>query len=360
MAFRKVAEDASTVTVGWDEVPGQEGYVPTIDGSDVLTDGKRHPGTSKTQRQVRIGKRQDGQPHRYGAKVLTAKEEGSVVVPEPAPAQAGSLPRLGISNGSRIVDRRTSAEQDAELDKCRAVGAQTVRFDMWQQGEALARVVLDKARARGLEPMIVLGGTRRNWSTPTPRDWALWAAAQVGVVGSRCRLYEVCNEPDLNNCTPEVYTAVLRETYGRVKAANPEAVVVGGALWKWDQGSTANPQAGTVGWVDRMWDAGAADYLDVLSLHLYDDPLAAGDWNTWNKLPLIRAIVGPDLPIVSTESGGPVPKYTLEQQATFVRRALVDERIESAYIYTMLDDDVPGFGIYGRPAYDAFRAVANG
>ncbi len=76
-------------------------------------------------------------------------------------------------------------------------------------------------------------------------------------------------------------------------------------------------------------------------------------------------------PIVSTESGGPTPKYSLTKQATIVTNALNSaDGIGTGYrktrfmlIYNMLDDDVAGFGMLDssrlpRPSFYAFQAVA--
>lgn len=81
MNVQQLAETAATVTIGWTPAAGQEGYVPTIDGSETLTDGKRHPGTSKTQASVKIGKPGDGKPHAYGVNILGVVDSGSVTVP---------------------------------------------------------------------------------------------------------------------------------------------------------------------------------------------------------------------------------------------------------------------------------------
>jgi hypothetical protein len=94
---RKVAEDATTVTIALDAVPGVEAYALTVDGHTILSDGKRHvfydPAAPR-----RIGKVQDGQPHQYGAVALIRGDSGYVTVPTPptppppAVALGGSLP----------------------------------------------------------------------------------------------------------------------------------------------------------------------------------------------------------------------------------------------------------------------------
>jgi hypothetical protein len=87
VTVRLKAEDATTITVAWDRPAGQWGYVPTIDGSEILSDGKRHIGKSSSAAQVKIGKVRDGQPHRYGVVLLVNGGAGDV-----AGKPAGALP----------------------------------------------------------------------------------------------------------------------------------------------------------------------------------------------------------------------------------------------------------------------------
>lgn len=85
MNVRIVSETPTLITIAWDPVGGQQGFVPTIDTSELLTDGKRHASTSKTQSQVKIGKPQDGLPHAYGVNILGVSQSGSVTSPSPTP-----------------------------------------------------------------------------------------------------------------------------------------------------------------------------------------------------------------------------------------------------------------------------------
>lgn len=78
LGLRVVSQDTRTVTLAWNPPDGQQGYVATIDGSQTLTDGKRHASVSTTAKQVRIGKKQDGQPHRYGVDILGVAASSSI------------------------------------------------------------------------------------------------------------------------------------------------------------------------------------------------------------------------------------------------------------------------------------------
>lgn len=85
MNVRKKSETATVVELEWDAVPGQQGYVTTLDGDEKMADGKRHFSGSKTARTVKIGK-PDQNPHDYGVRILTVGDSGSVRVPaDPSP-----------------------------------------------------------------------------------------------------------------------------------------------------------------------------------------------------------------------------------------------------------------------------------
>lgn len=117
LSVRKIAEDAVAITIGWPRTIGQWGYVPTIDGGEILTDGKRHIGKSSTKRSVKIGKRRDGKTHRYGVKLLTTStaQTGEVIgtaspPPDqnPPPAVDNSLAQSWLILGQEPMDALNS------------------------------------------------------------------------------------------------------------------------------------------------------------------------------------------------------------------------------------------------------------
>jgi hypothetical protein len=303
----------------------------------------------------------------------TATATSSVTVSNtstPPPTTWGNLPRFGISTGYKILTR-TPAEQNYELDQIQAIGAKVVRFDSLPGNQAQVDPVVTGLLARGMEPFLILFGTTGPIS---PSTAASFASSQATKWKGRVRLYEFANEPDLDGWTPEQYTAALKTTYTALKAADPKAILVGGALWKWDQGPTANPSGGAREWVRRMYAAGAKGYFDMLSLHLYDDPDQHGSWNLWDQAftmsPSIRSIMDSNgdqaVPIISTESGGPVSTYGEGGQATIVDHDfnhLYAGQLGMLFVYTMLNDDVSGFGLLRddrtrRPAWSTFWSRA--
>lgn len=68
--LRITNETAKTLTVEWDPVPGAIGFLPLIDGKQVLADGKRHPSWDGSRTSTKFGRPQDNKPHEYTVAVL--------------------------------------------------------------------------------------------------------------------------------------------------------------------------------------------------------------------------------------------------------------------------------------------------
>jgi cellulase (glycosyl hydrolase family 5) len=294
--------------------------------------------------------------------------------PPPSPsAIPADVPQYGFSLGGRSLFR-SAADRAFELDQIQAAAnghRAVVRIDSTPSWQPWLDTWVSDALARNLEPMLILFGN----NGPVSADAAAsFAAAQGAKWKGKVRLFELANEPDLNGWTPEQYTADLKAAYVALKTANPNAIMVAGGLWKWDAGATANPSGGAREWVRRMYAAGAKGYFDMLSLHFYDDPDDHGTWNLWDQAfsmsTSIRSIMDANgdqaIPIASTESGGPTTKYGEAGQATIVDHDfnhLYSGQIRMLLVYTMLDDDVPGFGMLRddrtrRPAWYAFQQRA--
>lgn len=104
-------------------------------------------------------------------------------------------------------------------------------------------------------------------------DWGDYVAAVVSRYRGRVRYYQLWNEPNIypewgeRQVDPEGYTQLLCEGYRRVKEADPDAVVVSGALaptvaltWR---------DLSDFVFLQRMYDAGAAACFDVLAVNDY-------------------------------------------------------------------------------------------
>ena len=104
-------------------------------------------------------------------------------------------------------------------------------------------------------------------------DFGDFAAATAERYQGRIHYYQLWNEPNGNeewgiqDVNPEAYTALLCEGYRRIKAVDPEAVVIAAAL---------TPTLAMDGrhmndliFLQRMYNAGAADCFDVFSTQGY-------------------------------------------------------------------------------------------
>lgn len=291
-------------------------------------------------------------------------------VPDPVPVPIPQgLRKFGLSHGATVINR-DQGTRDFELDQTKAVGSQSSRLDIWRQGESSSNRAGDQVRQRGMDVLLCLGGTFRGpWNDPN--GYAAWMGQQASALGAKQRLYEFFNEPDLNGATPQTYAQHFKAGKAAVKKANPNAICVFGALWKGAGGPQAFVQAGI--------DLGCFDETDVVSMHLYDDALERGSWNIWDMAypwqggyyngNTVREILdrsGLHIPIISTESGAPIPKYSVQRQADIVKHALEEVKkgkIAAVYVYTMMDDDVSGFGMLDgnrqkRLSWDAYKLAA--
>jgi hypothetical protein len=305
----------------------------------------------------------------YATDGRNATASASVTVSNAAPPQptSGSIPRFGISSGYRIL-QRTSADQAFELDQIKEAGGGIVRTCSTPSNQAAVDQFVSAVLARGMQPLLVL------WCTTGPISGttaASFAASQAAKWKGRVRLYEFANEPDLNGWSGTTYANALIPLYDAIKANDPNAIVIAGSLWK--------GAGGPVQFVTDMYNAGAKGHFDILSLHLYDDPFAAGSWNIWNMAfhmsPSVRSVMDAHgdsaIPIASTETGGPTTTYGETGQATIIAHgfdALSDPRLAFILVYSLMDDVVtaqPGFGLLRpdltrRPAWTVFhdRATA--
>jgi hypothetical protein len=298
----------------------------------------------------------------------------SNAAPAPSPT-ASAWPRYGTSNGWKLPFRSTT-DQDFEIGQDVALGAKYVRIG---PNDA----IIQKLLANGLTPIIIFGGNPSYpWAT-TPQQLASQAAGYASRWGSRI-LYECMNEVNIHGWTPDAYLPYLQAFHDAVKAASPSATVLMNGLW------TGSGSQALIPWSERFINLGGLADTDLYNVHLYDDAAEHGSWSMWDMTfgsggagfydtKNVRSLVDawttahgkPKMPIVSTESGGPVPKYSEAKQATIVTDALrAADGVGTGYrklaftlIYNVLDDDVAGFGLLRsdrtkRPAWDAFHAVA--
>jgi len=124
------------------------------------------------------------------------------------------------------------------------------------------------------------GDARGSYAPPDDfEDYGDFVEAVVSRYRGRIRFYQVWNEPNIypewgnRPVDPEAYTRLLCLAYDRIKAADPDAVVISGALAPTIALGTLRAEGGndlmdTV-FLQRMYDAGAADCFDILAVNNY-------------------------------------------------------------------------------------------
>ncbi|MEO8285377.1 MAG: O-antigen ligase family protein [Chloroflexota bacterium] len=109
-----------------------------------------------------------------------------------------------------------------------------------------------------------------------PRDnneYGDFAAAVAERYKGKIKYFQIWNEPNLigewggHPVNAEEYTALLKVAHDRIKAVNPEAVIVTAALAPTTENSVQNQN--DILYLEAMYRAGAAPYFDVLSTMLY-------------------------------------------------------------------------------------------
>jgi hypothetical protein len=268
------------------------------------------------------------------------------------------------------------AEIDAALDEMQALGVNTVRIGIpwaginpipgyydWSQSDYL----INAADERGMGILAVLVTTPTYaqdpaapgiYSEPTsPEAFGEFAGLAAERYAGKVGAYEVWNEPNAAPFygpapDPAGYTELLQAAYPAIKAADPDALVVGGVV-----GSTVtyeNYTLNPVTFVDQMYQAGAQGYFDALSFHPYQytTPFSQGGYHPdspINQLADIHDLMvangDADKLVWASEYGQPTSIAGDAVQAAYIEDMLTTWRTIDytgpAFIYT-LEDDLTG------------------
>jgi hypothetical protein len=271
-------------------------------------------------------------------------------------------PKMGIH--TRLTDEVEPWKIKRTLEMVREMGAVwIVEYFPWAYHEPApgrfdwshADLVVDHARRQGLTVIARLGFVPE-WARPDPEiqpttftyldedqcdAFAGYVGAFVEHFRGRVDHVVIWNEPNISlewgyrPVDPEGYTQLLRAVYPRAKAANPDVVILGGAL-----APTLAPPGDPEGMNDldylrRMLAAGAGDAMDGLAVHAYGwqmPPDAPADPATVNfaRTELLHQLLvetgHEELPIYITEGGwNDHPRWTKavqpSQRAAFTLRA---------------------------------------
>ena len=215
-----------------------------------------------------------------------------LIVPGPPQTVHTTHPIVGVH--TRLTDEVEEWKIQRSLEMVRQMGSPwIVELFPWAYYHAEdggiawdhPDLVINHAHAQGLKVIARIGLTP-SWARPkdTPLnylddtaydDFAEFAARFAERYEGKLAAIIVGNEPNLSYewgyraGTAVDYTNLLKTVYPAVKAANPDVLVLGGAL-----APTLEPAGSPWGlndleYLDQMYTAGAADYFDGLAVHSY-------------------------------------------------------------------------------------------
>lgn len=248
-------------------------------------------------------------------------------------------PKVGVH--TRLTDEAAPWKVERTLQMVREMGAPwIVEFFPWAYLEPHensfawehADQVIDHARAQGLTVIARLGLVPA-WARPDPRvrettftyldqkhypDFGDFVYAFVNRYKDRVKHIIILNEPNLSYewgmrpVDPQGYVDLLKIAYERAHAADPNVIVLAGAL-----APTLEPIGSAAGlndliYLQKMYEAGAKNYFDGLSAHAYglqspiDAPADSSQVN-FRRIDLLRQIMinrgDQDKKVYITEAG---------------------------------------------------------
>ncbi len=305
-----------------------------------------------------------------------------------APAQSNF--QIGIS----VHLTRDPAGIPAQLGLVRSAGAVSIRDDVpWarverQKGQLIMPAAVDElvnqALQADLQPLLILdyGNPLYDAGDKPLSPEALSAFARYAVFVTRhfkgrVHAYEMWNEwngtvANTRRGSPEDYVRFLKVVYPAVKAVDPSAVLVGGAV------------AGLkLDWLSSMLAAGGVGFFDALSIHPYNfsqpdrTAHAFAQSVVATESIIHRYTGGRDVPLYITEMGWPLfggpGGISLEQQASLLAQMFLTARtmpfLKGIWWYDLRDDGSDpnnkenNFGLVDpslkpKPSYVALAAVA--
>ena len=257
------------------------------------------------------------------------------VFPQPLQTVQAEQPHVCVH--TNLIDEVDEWKIQRSLELVREMGADTiVEFFPWAyiepsednyQWQRVDRI-LTHAEQQGIT-IIARFGLVPSWARPRDSapnfipdvgfdEFAEYTTKFAARYAGRIDHYIIWNEPNLAfewgfaEYDPWRYTRLLQAVYEPIHAANPNAVVLAGAL-----APTLEPELSPNGTDDLiylrgMYEYGAADYFDALAVHTYGfthpaEQAPAADRLNFRRAELIREVMigygDADTPVFITESG---------------------------------------------------------
>lgn len=201
------------------------------------------------------------EPEKRARSLVLAREAGFTFI-----RQEFTWEDIEVHGQGDFVDRRNDPEGVDAWAKYDQIVQLAQDYDM----EIIARLSNPPAWSRAL-PVAETGSLAPPDDT---QDFADFATAVASRYRGQITYYQVWNEPNGNEewgrhqpVNPEEYTAFLCQAYEAIKTADPEAVVLAGALTPTVELSQAN--VNDLVFLQRMYEAGAGACFDVMSAQAY-------------------------------------------------------------------------------------------
>ena len=288
------------------------------------------------------------------ASLLMAGGSGPVVLPYATMAAINtSNTTVGFADSDIIG--MSQADIDRTLDQMQAMGVQNVRilipwnnvepannYFYWNKVDAL----VNAAYSRNMGILGVLNSTPA-WAVAPGRppvasppasnaEYAQFVGAVAQRYAGKISAYEVWNEPNAATFwnpapDPAAYTQLLQAAYPAIKAADPNATVIGGVVgWVTDYPNLAISPAK---YVQGMYDAGAQGYFDALSYHPYQYQVPFGQGRPYGAASPINQLDLMHQEMVANGDGSKQIWATEYGEPTSV----VSEATQASFIYTTRD-----------------------
>ncbi|MGA7733272.1 MAG: O-antigen ligase family protein [Chloroflexia bacterium] len=144
-----------------------------------------------------------------------------------------------------------------------------------------------------------------------PDDYGDFAEAVATRYKGKIKYYQVWNEPNLlgewggHPVSAEEYVKLLKVAHDRIKAVDPEAVIISAALAPTTEDSAANRN--DILYLQDMYWAGGAPYFDVMSTMLYGLGQPPGDRRMdFKRLSFSRAVLLRDVMVANDDADTPI------------------------------------------------------
>lgn len=267
-------------------------------------------------------------------------------------------PKIGVH--TRLTDEVEPWKVQRTFEMVREMGASwVVEYFLWAAHEPArgvydwshADLVVDHARNQGLTVIARLGYVPE-WARPPKTSplfldesgydaYARFVGAFVRHFKGRVKHIIIWNEPNLSqewgyrSPDPAGYAELLRRAYVAAKQADPDVVVLGGALAPTLAPPGSEWAMNDLDYLQTMYDSGAGPYFDGLAVHSYgwtfspDEPPSPNAVN-FRRVELVREIMDKNgdagKPVYITEAGwNDHPRWTKAvrpaQRAAYTIRA---------------------------------------